>query len=177
MAMIYSIDGTPRPRVKHGDLFFSTGDEFLSDGIRTFEALWASDGHAFWTHNGIICNAFGRTFEMQPEGGVHRPDIWTRGDPLLIVRHECMSRRTFMRAYPRLLSDYGHRRYPQERLLLHAAGPLARIPTGLLVCSELAAKLFYDVELLPGYLGWSPDALADHVCWGGSQWQIVYFGM
>lgn len=166
----------PKPMLKPGDIFLTTNQTILQKMVNFIQRFWSKDDKSKYGHAGIIINGFGDTFESQWK--VMKKNIWKdySNCKLLIARHSAMNYKTFMKSYLQVYNEHYGEYYPVYRILFYLYPPLTKLSIGKVVCSELAAKFLWNVEMMPFFNGCNPDTLHDHICWGAreGQWEIIY---
>ena len=140
-----------KPILRPGDIFLTSNPMALQKAINWVQKVWSKDHKSKYGHAGIITDPSGTTFEALWH--VESKNVWDKyGDQrLLIARHACMNTKTFFKGFDRVCTDHNGKFYPFYRLLFHAVPPLAKLSVGNVVCSELAAKFLYTVEMMPYY--------------------------
>jgi hypothetical protein len=148
----------------------------LQKAINGIQKFWSKDHKSKYGHAGIIIHPCGYTFEALWR--VASQDLWEAygSSKLLIARHDCMTRKTFWKGFNYIREQHAGDWYPFYRLIFHAFPPLAKLSMGKVVCSELAAKFLWHLEMFPYYNGCNPDDLNDHICWGVKEgmWSIIF---
>ena len=165
-----------RPQLMPGDVFLTSNPMALQKGINFVQKIWSKDNKSKYGHAGIIVNSEGSTFEALWH--VESKNVWEEygSQRLMIARHNCMNAKTFMKGFRPVYAAHVGDFYPIYRLVFHALPPLAKLSVGNVVCSELAAKFLWNVEMFPYFNGCNPDNLYDHICWGvkEGQWSIIF---
>jgi len=171
--------------LKPGDIFVSENPSaILRFCIGHAQKVLSMDGRAKYGHAGIIVDSEGKTFEsgIHIEGMVGMRIGYQNlfenynGMEVMILRHEKMTEKLFRASFIPIAVEYNKKVYPAWRLPLMLTPILARKLhfTNLGVCSEIAAKLLYNAELVPQWLSVFPDMLAD---WGHPVWGMKYFNI
>ena len=176
--------------LRPGDLFVSENPSpFLRYFIMKAQKSISFDGHAKYGHAGIIVDNEGTTFEA----GIHIEGMCGlrigyqnlfenyEGIEVMILRHEKMTDELFNHSFASISSTYNKRIYPIWRLPLFLTPTIARKLhfTDLGVCSEIDAKLLYNMQFVPQWRSVFPDMLADwgHPLWGMKGFNIVHEGI
>ena len=176
--------------LRPGDIFVSENPSaFLKFFIMHAQKAMAMDSHAKYGHAGIIVDSEGKTFEsgirVQGMNGIRigYGNLFEDyiGTEVMILRHEKMTEKVFRDAFIPLAVEYNKKIYPIWRLPLMLSPMLARKLhlTNSGVCSEIAAKLLYNAELLPEWKSVYPDYLADlgHEIYGMKKFHVVWEGV
>jgi hypothetical protein len=141
-------------------------EKFSAFCIRNAEIIIDYDGHAVYTHTGIITNSYGDTFEAL---NIYRGRNIYRdlgGRKVIIGRHKDMTPQKFHDYFPFFYRQYAGRYYPAWKLPLFLLFPriLKWLP-GDPVCSELASKLLYEMhcKYIDHWRGLTPSYIADMI--------------
>ena len=172
-----------------GDIFVSENPSpFLKFFIMRAQKSIAFDGKAIYGHAGIIVNKEGKTFEsgIKIEGlsgfriGYQNLYENYEGVSVRVLRHREMTPDRFQYAFAPLSRTYNRKPYPIWRLPFFLVPSVARKLklTSLGVCSEIAAKLLYNLNLIPQWRSVFPDMLSDwgHSVWGKKGFTIIWEG-
>ena len=178
-----------RIELKSGDIFVSRSHSRLLDFFITrAQKAIAFDSLSFFTHAGIIVNKEGKTFEsgIKIEGlsgfriGYQNLYENYEGVSVRVLRHREMTPDRFQYAFAPLSRTYNRKPYPIWRLPFFLVPSVARKLklTSLGVCSEIAAKLLYNLNLIPQWRSVFPDMLSDwgHSVWGKKGFTIIWEG-
>lgn len=172
------IDVSPPVETRPGDFFCCSDPRspLIAPAINFFQKLWDLDNSSTYSHAGLILDAAGTTFEAL--WTVKRKNLWDDygGHKLIVCRHAAMSKFLFDIAFSKIAHMEGNI-YPAWRIVFHTIPFAAKyISTGKYhVCSELVARLFFEVGIMRYWRGVNPNILADMAKDNhGGAWEILY---
>jgi len=161
------------------------GDGFIVDTENLYSKIikigqrWTDKNENCWgTHGGFIVSPNGATMEaLWKVRNAHITDYI--GKRVLIFRHKDMTPEKFDYSFRKIFQEHWGQTYPFYRPLYILSPVLCKAFTKKAVCTELEAKFFWYLGMMPHWRGVTPDNIADQVCFYSRHglWQIIYDGV
>ncbi|MFA6152921.1 MAG: hypothetical protein WC716_16485 [Chitinophagaceae bacterium] len=161
--------------LKTGDCFCTRNPMFLGRIISAIELFWSTDGHAEYSHAGMMLNNT-QTFESLLTNKSQDFYQGYQGENVLVVRPQVPDLDKFL-ALQKIYKEHNGKWYPFHRLPMFIFPPLAKINIAdRPVCSEMTAKYLTLLKIRQNWKGVNPDTLADEFR-NWKQYEIIYEGV